>query len=102
MMCLTCQWKLGIPREMKLEGSVYHCDVCNSTRISPMAAPVLTVRSGISQALYIGGFMLLLLATVVFTAFPELEISLTWTALYSLYLVYFGLAFANFRRHIYV
>ena len=77
---------------MEVRENGYFCPVCKSSRAK---------RSGISSVLFIGGFTLLLLATVIFTAYPALEIPLTWTALYSLYLVYFGLAFANFRRKVY-
>ena len=102
MICLTCQWKLGVARPMTLgSDGTFFCRFCGTTRRAATAAPVLMVRSGLSQALYIGGFMLLLLATVLFTAFPELEVPLTWTALYSLYLVWFGLSFANLRRKVY-
>ena len=103
MNCLTCQWKLGEFRLMdEVAPGVFSCGFCHTTKSTVMAAPVLMVRSGITSTLYMGGFVLLLLASILFTAFPEFQVSLTWTMLYSLYLVYFGLAFANFRRHIYV
>ncbi|MDE1824358.1 MAG: hypothetical protein KGH74_03595 [Candidatus Micrarchaeota archaeon] len=80
---------------------VFVCNICGTTKVSRVALPVLLVRSGISGILFVGGFMLLLLATVMFSAFPEFEVTLTWSLLYSLYLVYFGLAFVNFKRKLY-
>ena len=99
MMCLTCQWKLGHATPMTLgPDGTWFCNVCKTTKRSVQSAPVLMVRSGISKVLFVGAFSLLLLATVLFDAFPTLEMPLTWTMLYSLYLIYFGLAFAQFRR----
>ena len=86
----------------EIASGVYLCRVCKTTKTTAFAAPV--IRSAISSSssvLFVGSFLLLLLATVLFDAFPNLEIPLTWTALYSLYLVYFGLAFANFRRKVF-
>ena len=86
----------------EVEPGIFLCEVCKTTKASAMAAPVMMVRSGLSGPLFKGGYMLLLLATMLFTAFPQLEVSLTWTMLFCFYLVYFGLAFANFRRALYV
>ena len=102
MLCLTCQFKLGVSNPMTLgSDGTFFCRVCGTTKRATMAAPVMLVRSGVSRVIYIGGFMLLLLASVLFDAFPQLEMPLTWTALYSLYLIYFGLAFVNLRRKVY-
>ena len=103
MMCLTCQFKLGESQSMDLSSEgVYVCNVCGTTKASRYAPPVLLVRSGVSSILFGGTFMLLLLATVIFDAYPALDNYATFTAVYSLMLVYFGLAFANFRRKVYV
>ena len=84
---------------MEVRENGYFCPVCKTSRASDIERGVK--RSGLSSVVFVGGFMLLLLATTLFTAFPQLEVPLTWTSLYSLYLVYFGLAFANFRRKLY-
>jgi hypothetical protein len=102
MNCLTCQWKLGIfqPMAVSDEGVAY-CAVCGTTKVTKAAPPVLLVRSGVSSILFVGTFMLLLLSTVIFDAYPALDNYATFTAVYSLMLVYFGLAFAQFRRKVY-
>jgi hypothetical protein len=102
MMCLTCQFKLGQSNPMTLgSDGTFFCRVCGTTKRATMAAPVMLIRSGVSRVLYVGGIMLLLLANVLFDAFPVIEMPLTWTMLYSLYLVYFGLAFVQLRRKAY-
>ena len=87
---------------------VYLCQVCKTTKCTTHAAPVMS-RAGISSLmeslkgiLYIGGFTLLLLATMLFSAYPRLEAPVTWLAILALYGAYFGLAMANFRRKLFV
>ena len=102
MNCLTCQWKLGQFSLMEeVHPGLFLCNVCKTTRASDMAAPVLRAGlSGYDSILLVGSFLLLLLGTVVWDAYPALEIPLTWTALFSMYLVYFGLAFSNLKARV--
>lgn len=87
----------------EVASGMFLCRVCKTTKATQMAAPFLRVgMSGRGSILFVGSFLLLLLSTVLFDAYPALQAPITWTMLYSLYLVYFGLAFANFRRKLYV
>ena len=88
---------------------VHVCPVCKTTKCTTHASPVLMSRAGIGGLmeslkgiLYIGGFTLLLLATMLFSAYPRLEAPVTWLAILALYGAYFGLAMANFRRKLFV
>ena len=84
---------------MEVMPNGYFCSVCKTFRPTSFERGM---RPALSKIIFIEGFTLLLFATVVFTAFPQLEVQLTWTLLSSLYLVYFGLAVLNLRKNLYV